>query len=104
MLKWSLLIMAAAALCIALAAQPGFAQGNSQGHGKGNPHNDRTSITISFGTHDREIIREYFRDQNSNLPPGLAKRGGQLTSRPAEALGTRWYSASGTAKARPALS
>ena len=58
------------------------AQGNSQGkgHGKGNPHNasDSSSVSISFGIHDREIIREYYRDQYSNLPPGLAKRGGNL--------------------------
>ncbi|HEX2523140.1 MAG TPA: hypothetical protein VHP35_13535 [Terriglobia bacterium] len=30
-----------------------------------------------FGERDREIIREYC-SQSSNLPPGLAKRGGQL--------------------------
>ena len=67
--------------CILLPAQLSLAQGNSQGHGhgKGNPHNDdRASITISFGVHDRQIIHDYFRDRNANLPPGLAKRGGNL--------------------------
>src|SRR5262245_40722967 len=68
------------ALAVAVTTQFGLAQGNSKGHGKGNPHNDdnRASVTISFGVHDREIIRDYFRNQQSNLPPGLAKRGGNL--------------------------
>ncbi|HKE30562.1 MAG TPA: hypothetical protein VKD65_02480 [Candidatus Angelobacter sp.] len=74
-----LLQVASRALCIALMTQIGFAQGNSQGHGKGNPHNgDRASINITFGVHDREIIRNYFHGESSNLPPGLAKRGGNL--------------------------
>jgi hypothetical protein len=33
---------------------------------------------IVFSDPDRRIIREYFRGRYSNLPPGLAKRGGQL--------------------------
>jgi len=79
MIKRLIRTAAQSALCIALATQIGFAQGNSQGHGKGNPHNnDRGSINITFGVHDREIIRDYFRGGSSNLPPGLAKRGGNL--------------------------
>src|SRR5262249_39278836 len=79
MLKRLIRTATQSALCIALATQLGFAQGNSQGHGKGNPHNnDRASINISFGVHDREIIRDYFHGGSSNLPPGLAKRGGNL--------------------------
>ena len=69
-------------LGILLCASLGVAQGNGQGkgHGKGNPHNvgDSAAINISFGVHDREIIRDYYHDQYSNLPPGLAKRGGNL--------------------------
>jgi hypothetical protein len=66
-------------------------QGNSQGHGKGHnkqaqnddddrgPDRDsRGGVRISFSVHDRDMIRNYYRDQNSNLPPGLAKRGGNL--------------------------
>jgi hypothetical protein len=65
-----------------------LSQGNSQGHGKG--HNKQTEsdddrgpdsrggIRISFSVHDRDVIRDYYRDRNSNLPPGLAKRGGNL--------------------------
>jgi hypothetical protein len=67
--------------CFTIGVPTALAQGNSQGHGKGNPHNrddSRASINISFGVHDREIIRDYYRDQYSNLPPGLAKRGGNL--------------------------
>ena len=73
-----------AAWCLAIAApHPAFCQGNSQGHGKGNPHNaeatdSRPSVSISFSMHDREIIHDYFQNQYSNLPPGLAKRGGNL--------------------------
>lgn len=73
------LIFAGVFLCLSPAM---LAQGNSQGkgHGKGNPHNDgdRSSVNISFGIHDREIIRDYYHGEYSNLPPGLAKRGGNL--------------------------
>jgi hypothetical protein len=69
-------------------------QGNSQGHGKG--HNKqadqdddddrgrgrdrdrRGGVRIVFSIHDRDVIRDYYRNANSNLPPGLAKRGGNL--------------------------
>lgn len=36
------------------------------------------SVQVVFGERDREIIREYCSQQYSNLPPGLAKRGGEL--------------------------
>ena len=62
-----------------LAAAPvALSQGNSHGHGKGNPHDQQPGVTISFGVHDREVIRDYYRGRFSNLPPGLAKRGGNL--------------------------
>src|SRR5579859_1779695 len=69
-------------------------QGNSQGHGKGhNKQSDqdddsdrpgkhdrdgRGGVRIVFSVRDRDIIRDYYHDQYSNLPPGLAKRGGNL--------------------------
>jgi len=31
-----------------------------------------------FGDRDRRVIRDYFRNRYSNLPPGLTKRGGNL--------------------------
>lgn len=76
-------ILLMAMLAITAAVRPGFCQGNSQGHGHGNPHSsqadgNRASINISFGVHDREVIHEYFNSNTSNLPPGLAKRGGNL--------------------------
>ena len=33
---------------------------------------------IVFSDRDRGIIRDFFRGRYSNLPPGLAKRGGKL--------------------------
>lgn len=82
------------ALAFGLLSHTALAQGNSQGKGKGkNKHqeqvdddrdSDRDSgrggarVRIVFGSHDREIIHDYYRDQYSNLPPGLAKRGGNL--------------------------
>jgi hypothetical protein len=38
---------------------------------------ESVSVSVVFGERDREIIRGYC-SQSSNLPPGLAKRGGQL--------------------------
>lgn len=83
------------ALAIGLLSHTALAQGNSQGKGKGkNKHQEQVDddrddggydharggarISIVFGPRDREIIRDYYRDQYSNLPPGLAKRGGNL--------------------------
>lgn len=76
-------IMLVAVLALTLNA---FAQGNSQGHGKGHnkdAYDDRDSTvgihgSIVFGSRDRDIIRDYYMGRNSNLPPGLAKRGGNL--------------------------
>jgi hypothetical protein len=39
---------------------------------------EAASVPITFGERDREIIRSYCSHSSSNLPPGLAKRGGQL--------------------------
>jgi len=58
-----------------LLLPPAWAQGN--GHGKANGHNKGAS-EIVFSAHDRETIGHYFSDQQSNLPPGLAKRNGNL--------------------------
>lgn len=45
-----------------------------------NDRDDNTHRRSSpvFTTHDRTIITDYFRNRNSNLPPGLAKRNGNL--------------------------
>ncbi len=69
-------------------------------HGKGNRHLDRddeaeqdenrdeendrkrdrdhTRIRPIFEVQERDVVRDYFRNRYSNLPPGLAKRGGHL--------------------------
>ncbi len=67
------LVLLCAMPAVALAQAPG------KGHGKGKSSQqevDRSQIV--FSVHDQEIIRGYYRDQYSNLPPGLAKRGGNL--------------------------
>lgn len=82
------------ALAVGLLTHTAVAQGNSQGKGKGkNKHQEQVDddrdydrdydgggarVRIVFGSRDREIIRDYYRNQYSNLPPGLAKRGGNL--------------------------
>jgi hypothetical protein len=67
-------------IAITLAAQPGLAQGKGKAKGKNKDQaeaaqNDDRGVRIIFSVHDREIIRDYYRSPNSNLPPGLAKRG-----------------------------
>jgi hypothetical protein len=63
---------------------PVWAVGN-QGRGRGDEHkehgrshNKKERVRAAFSVHDREIIRNYFREYPSDLPPGLAKRGGDL--------------------------
>lgn len=73
-----------------LPALPLLAQGNGKGKGKGNgggkgnangPGGGGVAVSgaIIFGSGDRGIIESWIhRQQPSNLPPGLAKRGGAL--------------------------
>lgn len=79
-MKRSINIAGGILVSLLLSTLPTLAQGNSQGHGHGNPHNQDNggAVTISFGVHDRQIIHDYYQNQYSNLPPGLAKRGGNL--------------------------
>src|SRR5579875_77687 len=49
-------------------------QGKSGEHGHG--HQGREGIT--FGPHEASIIRAYYGSHLQGLPPGLAKRGGDL--------------------------
>lgn len=52
---------------------------NTEGQGRGRNDTNRVSRpSIVFSSRDRDIIRDYFRNRYSNLPPGLAKRGGKL--------------------------
>jgi hypothetical protein len=36
------------------------------------------AVTVVFSRRDQQVIRRYFEGGTSNLPPGLAKRGGHL--------------------------
>jgi hypothetical protein len=78
------IFMLSAVLMFSLSA---FGQGQGQGHGKGHnkqaeadDRNDAVGVhgSIVFSSRDRDIIRDYYNGRNSNLPPGLAKRGGNL--------------------------
>ncbi len=69
-------ILAATLFCSLTLAQ-------GKGHGKGKGHNKHEddqgeNSKYVFGEHDREIITRYYAGRDSNLPPGLAKRGGNL--------------------------
>lgn len=66
------------ALFLAISISSVFAQGNSGGKGKG--HNKNHGDTaFMFSESDRGVITNWARRQSTNnLPPGLAKRGGEL--------------------------
>jgi len=62
---------------------------NKHNEDEGNWDNDRrepehggakgsVSVQMVFGERDRQVIRDYCSQPSSNLPPGLAKRGGKL--------------------------
>ncbi len=67
-------------------ASPGQGKGHAKGAKAQKAENEdedrdrgeRGAKLPVFGTHEREIIAAYYRNRNSNLPPGLAKRGGNL--------------------------
>jgi hypothetical protein len=81
------------------AGGAGFAQGNSQGRGgsgqgkqgsgeqqgkdkqtkdKQSKDKPATAPRAEIGQNDRDAIGRYFKDNTAGLPPGLAKRGGDL--------------------------
>jgi len=62
-----------------------MAQGNSHGHGQGKGHNKHDDqgeqggyVQYGFNAHDRQVISTYYSNHTQGLPPGLAKRGGNL--------------------------
>ena len=70
------------------SAAPAFAQhGNGHGHGnsehgqenegEGHSHGHARK-GAAFATRERRMILDYFHDHPSSLPPGLAKRNGNL--------------------------
>jgi hypothetical protein len=62
-------------LCVGIVPIGVGAEGREKGGGT-NRSSERPSVI--FTSRDRDIIRDYFRNRSSNLPPGLAKRGGKL--------------------------
>ena len=78
----SKMLVSGTALLLACGLSAG-AQGNSQGQGKDKPTASSGttvagSIHIEIGARDRETIQKYFVANPAGLPPGLAKRGGDL--------------------------
>jgi hypothetical protein len=76
--------IACALICGGVAAQ---GNGNGNGKDKGKGHNKQKDdqgenqggyVQYGFGPHDREVIQTYYSGHKSGLPPGLAKRGGNL--------------------------
>jgi len=60
-----------------LSGGPTFAQGNSQGHGKGHDKHgegDRDDRDAYRYDHNEQEIRGWYSEQESHLPPGLAKK------------------------------
>jgi len=84
MLRRFLLATICGLTVMALLAGTSAAQGNGKGKGHNKQAADdgddrgRGGVHVVFSVRDREVIRDYYRDQNSNLPPGLAKRNGNL--------------------------
>src|SRR5262249_35654698 len=76
-------MVCAGLLASGLAAGAALAQGNSHGNGKGKGQNKQQddqggNVQYGFGPHDREVISTYYSNHTQGLPPGLAKRGGNL--------------------------
>lgn len=66
-----------------VVAKPDSDKGKGKGKGKGKPQGGSgggaAQVTIAFGIDDRRMIVDYFHPAGSSgLPPGLAKRGGDL--------------------------
>ena len=78
--------LVALTLCVALVPTMLGAQGKGKGKGKGHGNQAAEADEDSrgpgggpvFSERNRGVIRDYFRNPYSNLPPGLAKRGGNL--------------------------
>lgn len=76
----------AGAFILSLAGGRAMGQGNSQGNGKGKGHNKHQDdqreqggyVQYGFVPHERELISTYYSNHTQGLPPGLAKRGGDL--------------------------
>ena len=73
-------ILAGIVVCT-LAGGIAIAQGNGKGKGHNKKKDDQESggnVQYGFAAHDREVISSYYSQRTQGLPPGLAKRGGNL--------------------------
>jgi len=77
--------LVALVICLPVMPKTVLAQGQGGGKAKAkhkvesdNSDRDNDRQRAVFTARDRDIIRQYFRGRYSNLPPGLAKRGGDL--------------------------
>jgi len=83
-----LLLLAALAVFVSPAVAQGHSQGNAHKQqnenrdaGKQKTHKHQGDVQVKgpvFGPRALDVIGGYYRNQYSNLPPGLAKRGGNL--------------------------
>lgn len=70
-------------LVTAFAVEPAFAQGRGRGQGQGQAQGAATTpppavvVQFVFNDHDRDLVLKHFAS-TSGLPPGLAKRDGDL--------------------------
>jgi hypothetical protein len=73
-------------LACSLLAVPAFSQGNGHGNGKAKGHDkkdknddgDHGDARYQFQSRDREVVTTYYTKHGKGLPPGLAKRNGDL--------------------------
>ena len=81
-----LVAMGAAIGLVCAAASPIDAQSGGQGRGQSKPASEKKSedsavsatIQVRIGPRDRQIITDFYTARAMSLPPGLAKRGGDL--------------------------
>lgn len=87
-LFWNFLVLLGfSGLGCVVAPTPSMAQGKSAEHGHGQHAEERASnkhrqahgqSSVAFGSRDIGLIRAYYGSHREGLPPGLAKRGGNL--------------------------
>jgi hypothetical protein len=69
--RWTAVIATA---LILLNTSAVFAQGKGHGHGKDKHGDDNSNEAYGFSSNDQDSMREWYREHQNSLPPGLAKR------------------------------
>jgi hypothetical protein len=76
-MRRALIVLAAAGIFFVPAtAKQGKGHGKGQGQGKGHGTGHEKKAAVAFASADRSVLTTYYR--TNGLPPGLAKRGGDL--------------------------